>query len=177
MIGIHPERVAGDPQAVRWVVPAGSVAVGRVRSAPGPLGEMISRGTISDALAEDAAVWLWLRDGLSWSEYGSRVRTALRDALGEAEGWGVDPAPGDVLAAVTSDLLDGSVGEFIRSHGGSVSVQQSGEEVSVRLGGACEHCPAAGHTLRLRLIEGLRRRCPTLVDIGSEQGETRLRLA
>ena len=39
-------------------------------------------------------------------------------------------AAGEVLARVTTDLLDGSVGDFIRSHGGSVSTERAGDEVA-----------------------------------------------
>jgi Fe/S biogenesis protein NfuA len=33
--------------------------------------------------------------------------------------WVVESAPGEVLEHVTADLLAGSVGDFVRSHGGS----------------------------------------------------------
>lgn len=176
MIGIHPERVTGDPQAVRWVIPAGTVAVGRVRRAPGRLGEMLSDGTLYDALSERGALWLWLRPGLAWRDVGQAVLAAIRDALADPGGWVVDPAPGDVLQWVTADLLEDSVGDFVRSHGGSVTAQRSGDDVVVRLGGACENCAAAEHTLRMRLVGELRRRCPDLVDEAGRGGEIRMRL-
>jgi Fe/S biogenesis protein NfuA len=177
LIGVHPERVDDDDRAVRWVLTGTTLPVGRVTRAPGRLGEMLSDATLSDALAEHTAVWLWLREGLSWSRHGTEVRAALRDALADPAGWVVVPAPGEVLEHVTTDLLTGSVGDFIRSHGGSVLARRSGDEVAVLLGGACEHCPAAGHTLRLRLLEALRRRCPDLIETGSGAGQLRLRLA
>ena len=177
MIGIHAERVAGDPRAVRWVVPSGTVPTGRVRSAPGRLGELIGGGTLSDALVEPTAVWLWLRDGLSWSGLGTSVQSALREALGDPSRWVVEPAPGEVLERVTTDLLGGSVGDFVRSHGGSVSAGRCGDDVVVRLGGACEHCPAAEFTLRQRLMGELRRRCPDLVEVDRGGGMLTLRLA
>lgn len=176
MIGVHAERVAGDDRVVRWVMPAGSLSPGRVRRAPAPLGEILSGGIISDALVEHTAVWLWLREGLSWSAYGSTVQGALSDALAEPGGWEIDPAPGEVLERVTADLLAGTVGEFVRSHGGSVAAQRDGDDVEVHLGGACEHCPAAEHTLRLRLLDALRRRCPDVVESDRGRGRLRLRL-
>jgi Fe/S biogenesis protein NfuA len=104
------------------------------------------------------------------------VQSALRDALVQPADWIIDPAPGEVLARVTTDLLDGSVGDFIRSHGGSVSVRSAGlDAVAVQLGGACEHCPAAGYTLRQRLVGELRRRCPNLVEVNS--GDKQLTLS
>ncbi len=175
VIAIHPERVAGEPQAVRWVVPASAVPMGRAQHIPGHLGDMLRDGTVSDVLVGHTAVWTWLRPGLSWSRLGSAVQAGLRDALSDPEGWTVDPAPGEVLERVTTDLLDGSVGDFIRSHGGSVVAERAGDEVTVRLGGACEHCPAAEYTLRLRLIGELRRRCPDLVEV--DRGVGRLVLS
>jgi Fe-S cluster biogenesis protein NfuA len=174
MISLHAERAAGDDRAVRWVIPAGGLTPGRVRRAPGALGEIVRDGTISDALVEHTAVWLWLRDGLSWSAHGGTVQRALREALAEPGGWEIDPAPGEVLELVTADLLAGTVGDFVRSHGGSVAAQRDGDDVEVHLGGACEHCPAAEHTLRSRLLDALRRRCPDVVE--SDRGRGRLRL-
>lgn len=173
---MHAERVAGDDRAVRWVVPGGRLPVGRARRAPGGLGQLLGDGTLTGALVEDAAVWLWLGEGQSWRDAGARVEAALRDALADPGGWEVDPDPGEVLARVTADLLAGSVGDFIRSHGGSVAAERRGEEVAVVLGGACEHCPAAEHTLRLRLLAELRRRCPDLVEADRGRGQIRVRL-
>ena len=176
VIGIHPERVGDDDRAVRWVTTGAALPAGRLIRAPGRLGQMLDDATLSDALTEPTAVWLWLRDGLSWSTCGNAVRSALRDALDDPGGWVVEPAPGEVLERITADLLAGSVGDFIRSHGGSVAAQRSGDEVAVRLGGACEHCPAAAHTLRLRLLEALQARCPGFVETASSHGQLRFRL-
>jgi Fe/S biogenesis protein NfuA len=135
-----------------------------VRQAPGRIGEMLRDGTFSAALAEHSAVWLWLRDDLTWSAAGAAVHAALREALADPDGWVLEPAPGEVLEHVTADLLSGSVGDFVRSHGGSVTAERCGDEVAVRLGGACEHCAAAEFTLRMRLLDALRQRCPNLVE-------------
>ena len=171
VIALHAERVAGDARAVRWIVPAGALPAGRVRSAPGRLGELLADGTLSEALVEHTAVWLWLRESDSWRRWGSPVQTALRDALAQPEGWIVDPAPGEVLARVTADVLDGPVGDFVRSHGGSAHTCRIGDRsVEVALGGACEHCPAAGFTLRQRLLGALRERCPDLVEVDTGAG-------
>lgn len=176
MIGVHAERVTGDPQAVRWVVPSGRLRTGLVRQAPGRLGELFADGTLTTGLVEHTAVWLWLRDGATWSTLGQQVSAALRDALADPAAWTIEPAPGEVLHRVTTDLLDGSVGDFIRSHGGTVSAQRLGDTVTVRLGGACEHCPAAGGTLRQRLMGELRRRCPDLVEEDRVGGQLTLTL-
>lgn len=176
MIGLHAERVPGDDRVVRWVIPAGTLHPGRVRRAPGRLGEMLAAGTLSDALSEHTAVWLWLQDGLAWTAQGSTVQSALRQALADPDGWEIDPAPGEVLERVTADLLAGSVGDFVRSHGGSVETHRDGEDVVIRLGGACEHCAAAEYTLRLRLLDALRRRCPDVVESVRGTGALRLSL-
>ena len=177
MIGIHAERVAGDPQAIRWVIPAGTLPLGRVLGAPGRIGDLLGDMTLSDALIEPTAVWLWLRDGLLWSQYGNDIQAALRDALADPGGWEIAPAPGEVLQRVTEDLLEGSVGDFVRSHGGSVVATRQGEEVVVQLGGACEHCPAAEYTLALRLLEAMRRRCPDVIETARGRGQLRVRLS
>ena len=177
MIPIHAERVAGEPQAVRWVVPAGRLSAGRIADAPGRLGELLNDGTLIAGLTENGAVWLWLRDGESWASRGVEVRAALQDALTDPSRWSIEAAPGEVLERVTADLLDGSVGEFVRSHGGTVSTQRCGDTVTVRLGGACEHCPAAGLTLRQRLVGELRDRCPNLVEVDRDGGQLTVGLA
>lgn len=180
MIGLHAERVDDDPRAVRWVMlPAGTLPVGRVRSAPGRLGEMFADATLTAGLVEHTAVWLWLRDDLSWADLGTAVQSALREALADPAGWIVDPAPGEVLERVAGDLLAGSVGDFIRSHGGTAAAERvaGSDAVSVRLGGACSNCVAADHTLRLRLLDGLRQRCPDLVEEPSAESGLTLRLS
>lgn len=174
-IALHAERVAGDPAAVRWVVPAGSVPPGRISRAPGRLGAMFDDDTLTRGVAEHTAVWLWLRPDLSWAQAGATVQSALREALADPGGWAVDTAPGEVLELVTDDLLAGSVGDFIRSHGGSVrAARLDGDTVAIRLGGACEHCAAAEQTLRVRLLTGLRQRCPDLVEVNTDRRQSGL---
>lgn len=178
VIALHAERVAGDPHAVRWVVPAGSLPIGRVWRAPGRLGVLFHNGTLTVGLVEGTAVWLWLREDLAWTGHGTAVQAALREALTKPDEWSIEAAPGEVLHLVTIDLLDGTVGDFIRSHGGSVNARRVGDdEVVVQLGGACEHCPAAGHTLRLRLMDELRRRCPGLTEVDRAGTQLTLSLA
>ena len=175
-VPLHAERVTGEPHAVRWVVPAGRLQAGRIIAAPGRLGELFADGTLSAGLVEYTAVWLWLRDGLAWSALGAEVRAALQDALADPGGWTLEAAPGEVLGHIMTDLLNGSLGDFVRSHGGTVSAQRSGAAVTVQLGGACEHCPAAGLTLRQRLMGELHRRCPDAVEVGRDGSQLTLML-
>jgi len=166
VIALHPERVAGEPSAVRWVVPPGIVPSGRVVSAPGRLGRLFDDGTVTAGLVEHAAVWLWLHDGLTWREEGRPVAAALREALAEPRDWIIEPARGEVLERVTADVLGGAFGDFVRSHGGAAAVQLIGDDVvAVELGGACRNCPAADITLRQRLIRQLRQRCPDVKEV------------
>jgi Fe/S biogenesis protein NfuA len=170
VIAIHAERVTGEPSAVRWVIPAGLLPAGRIRRAPGDMGRLFADGTLTAGMAEHTAVWIWLRDGLSWRQQGGVVDRALRDALQSSADWDIEPAPGEVLERITADILDGSVGDFLRSHGGTATVRRLDDDVvEVQLGGACEHCSAAGHTLRLRLLGELQRRCPDLMELDGDQ--------
>ena len=76
----------------------------------------------------------------------------------------------DALRAAAQDLLAGELGSFAASHGGRIDLADVRDSVvTVRLGGACHGCPAARVTLRQRLEDRLRRRCPGLrgvVDAG-----------
>jgi Fe-S cluster biogenesis protein NfuA len=176
VIAVHAERVSGEPSAVRWAVRPAGVPRGRVLAAPGELGRMFGDGTLTAGLVEDTAVWLWLGDGLSWRTHGPAIQAALREALLSPGQWVVEPAAGEVLERITADVLAGSVGDFVRSHDGSVAAERDGDTVTVKLGGACEHCPASGQTLRHRLVSELRRRCPDLVELDSRSGQLRLQL-
>ncbi|KDF00572.1 hypothetical protein Y900_016885 [Mycolicibacterium aromaticivorans JS19b1 = JCM 16368] len=176
MITLHAERVTGEPDAVRWVAPTEGMDAGRILGAPGDLGDRFADGTLSKGLVEHAGVWLWLREGLSWRDYGPAIQTALRAALAEPAGWLIEPAPGEILERVTGDLLDGFVGDFVRSHGGSVTAERLGDIVTIRLGGACESCAAAERTLQQRLVGELRRRCPDVIELNSDGGGLNLTL-
>ena len=66
---------------------------------------MFADGTLTAGLVEHGAVWLWLHDGQSWEARGTAVRSALSATLEDPGGWGIDPAPGEVLHRVTTDLL------------------------------------------------------------------------
>ena len=169
-VPVHPEPVAGRADEIRWVVPAGILPPGLVRTAPGRLGELLASGALVEALAERAALWLRLTDG-TWRARGAEVRTALQEALLEPAGWVVD-APDDAgLTRVTDDVLSGTVGDYIRSHGGGIAVSTVRDGVvELDLDGTCEHCPAAGLTLHARVESAVRDRWPDLDAVRDAAG-------
>lgn len=169
-VPVHPEPVAGRPDELRWVVPAGVLPPGRVRAAPGPLGVLLGSGVLADGLVERAAVWLRLTAG-SWRERGAEVRAALQQALLDPAGWRVDPPDDAALARVVADVLAGTTGDYVRSHGGRLDVAEVTDGVVVLdLSGTCEHCPAAGLTLHARVEAAVRDRWPDLVGLREVTG-------
>ena len=102
-----------------------------------------------------------LRAGNSWRELGDDVREALCDALLDPAGWRIDAVTDDTaeLAAIAAELLAGPIGALAESHGGSIElVSVAGDNVTVRMSGACHGCPAAASTLHDKLQHELRRR-------------------
>ena len=166
MIGIHAERVVGDDRwSAGWCPPA-PLPVGRVRVAPGRFGEMLRDGNDFRRIERTHRRLAVAARRVVVGDVGTGGMAALREALVDPRAWVVEPAPGEVLEHVTADPLAGSVGDFVRSHGGSVTARPAGgDAVAVQLGGACEHCAAAEFTLRARLFGELRRRCPDLVEV------------
>ncbi|ARP72308.1 hypothetical protein LK06_022760 [Streptomyces pluripotens] len=168
VVPMHPEATA-DPQVVRWVVPAGTLpVVGEIAEAPDDLGQMLHFEDVTSIEVEAQAVVIRLADGQSWSGAGARVRDALSAALQHPQRWRpADPVTeDDMLRAALQDVLDGSVGDYIRSHGGEATIESAhARRAEVRLAGACTHCPAAGFTLRSRIESELRTRFPSLVEL------------
>lgn len=167
-IPMHPEGT-DDAQTVRWVVPVGVLpVVGAIHAAPGEFGALLADGMLAEVAVESQAVVVRLADGASWGEHGARVRDALAGALARPHEWrpALPVTPDDVLRAALTDLLDGSVGDFIRSHGGEVHVVSIADgRVRLRMAGSCAHCPALAFTLHGRIESELRRRYPALVDV------------
>ncbi|MEV4701868.1 NifU family protein [Actinoplanes sp. NPDC049316] len=164
MIPIHPQACPGRPERLRWITPAGVLAfTGVPDSVPGALATLLRDGTLAAVSVEAAAVVTDLAAGRSWSRDGSRVRSALHEALVDPDGW-TAAAPGDPdepLRAAAAALIGGRAGELALSHGGGLElVDVHDGVVTVRMSGACNGCPAAGITLRHRLEDELRRRCP-----------------
>lgn len=184
---IHPETVEGDPATLRWVVPPGRVPfVGTVSAAPGALGDLLTDATITGVNCERAGVLITIAAGRSWRLDGERVRSALREALADPAGWraadGTPPASGpelggsttpttppacdDDLAAAARAALDGAAGDYVRSHGGKVSLVQVRDGVAfVRLAGSCGDCPASAWTIQGRLDRDLRAEVSGLKEV------------
>lgn len=174
LVPVHPEAVAGDPSRLRWVVPVGSLPfLGPVAVAPGALGALVAEGVLVDLEVEPDAVAMSLRDGLGWRAQGPRVRSALHQALARPDDWRPDAGAasmrdgGDaVVARIVSDALAGSVGDYVRSHGGGVElVDVCDGVVRVRLSGTCRGCPAMGATIGRHLQGELTRVCPLVREV------------
>lgn len=169
MVPVHPQPYPGDPDRLRWIVPAGTLTVvGPLTAVPAPLAALLTDGTLAEVVTEPVAVVTRLGAGHGWRTDGPRVRTAVHAALGEPDGWiPASAAAGDaadiLLTALAREVLDGTVGRFARSHGGGITlVRVHDGVVTVRLGGTCHGCPAARITLHHRLERELRRRYPAL---------------
>jgi Fe-S cluster biogenesis protein NfuA len=179
MIPVHATATT-NPQQLRWVVAADRLpARGRVRQAPGRLGELLHDGVLDDIEVRSSDVLITLHRGGDWRELGDGIRQALSDALLDRAGWHVDLAADATaeLAATTAELLAGPIGALAESHGGSIElVSIVGDTVSVRLSGACHGCPAASATLHDNLQRELRRRSGRDITVVSESRSTAMPL-
>ncbi|UQU67823.1 NifU family protein [Couchioplanes caeruleus] len=166
MVPIHPQPCPGRPDRLRWITPAGVLPfTGVPATVPAALATLLRDGTLAAVRVEATAVVTELAAGRSWARDGSRVRSALHEALADPAGWTHTPAgAGDAdepLRAAAAALIDGRAGELALSHGGLIELLDVRDGVvTVRMSGACHGCPAAGITLRHRLEDELRRRCP-----------------
>lgn len=163
-VALHAEVVPDDPTAMRWVLPDGLPASGRLLGAPGVLGELLA-GLIVRAVAEPAALWTWLAEP-SWPEHGPVVRDAIIAAAARPDQWQVAPAADEVLQLVAKDVIDHQLGTFIASHGGRIAlVRVETGVVEVEMAGACAHCPAAGLTLQGRIGAAITARLGQPVEV------------
>jgi len=171
MIPMHATATA-NPQQLRWVIPPDRLPPGgTVRQAPARLGALLDGGVIEQMVVRTADVLITLDPGYSWRELGDDVRQALSDALLDVAGWRVDPSPDSTteLTTITEELLAGPIGALAESHGGSIElVSVDADNVTVRMSGACQGCPAASATLHDRLQRELRRRAGEHVTVRSE---------
>jgi Fe-S cluster biogenesis protein NfuA len=172
MIPLHPQQVPGRSDRLRWIVPAAILTgTGPLAEVPPPLAALLADGTLAEVTLEPAAVVTRLGADRTWPEEGARVRTALHAALDDPARW--IPASGAgqghddaLLRGAVQEVLAGEVGEFARSHGGTIDlVDVHDGVVTVRLGGTCHGCPASWFTLHQRLERRLRRAHPGLVEV------------
>lgn len=179
MIPIHATATA-NPAQLRWVVPPENLpATGTVLRAPGRLGAWLDRGVIAELTVRSADVLITLGAGYSWREHGDPIRAALGDALADPDGWQIDPSDEGAarLTDITAELLAGQIGALAQSHGGSIElVSVTGNQVIVRMSGACDGCPAAASTLHEKLQHELRRRVGEQVSVSCENGSAPLSL-
>ena len=126
---------------------------------------------IDEIEVRTADVLITLRADNSWRELGDDVREALCDALLDPAGWRVDATRRHRRSwpRIAAELLAGPIGALAESHGGSIElVSVEGDNVNVRLSGACHGCPAAASTLHDKLQRELRRRSGRQVTVNSE---------
>lgn len=174
-VPMHPEVVPEDPQTVRWVLPPGVVPfAGPVREAPGALGQLLAAGVIRTIACESCAVLIQLGEAERWSEHLTHVREALSSAITDPSWQSYDDEQlgGDaLLAAAVQEVLAGEAGDYVRSHGGKVTIASvTDRRVAVTFDGTCAHCPATGITLNDRLETEVRRRYPALQEITATNG-------
>jgi Fe-S cluster biogenesis protein NfuA len=159
MIPLHAEAT-GDPQRVRWVVIHDRMpADGRVLRAPGRLGSLQDDGVIEDVTVSGSDVVITRGPAQRWRDRGDEIRVALDEALRDPAQWRVEPIERDRdLTHVVQELLAGPIGAIAASHGGAIQLAGvSGDQVRVRMSGACRGCPASATTLHDRLQHELRR--------------------
>ncbi|WP_430867631.1 NifU family protein [Demequina aurantiaca] len=163
-VAIHSEAVPDDSSALRWVTAAGTFGfVGAVERMPAVLQAVLDDGTLTRVEIEPTAVLTYLGDGRTWRAEGARVRESLIAALSQPHDWAPrSPSGGDdVLRMAVESVIAGDVGAYIRSHGGNVELVGIRDgDVEVRMGGACEHCPAFAFTLANRFETEVRARFP-----------------
>ncbi|GID10163.1 hypothetical protein Aru02nite_10520 [Actinocatenispora rupis] len=179
-IPMHPEATP-DPQVLRWVIPAGTLPLhGRVTEPPDALAALVRDGLVAAIEVETRAVLIRLADGYDWARAGGAVRDALAAALRQPDQWRSADVinDDDLLRGALRDVIDGPAGDYIRSHGGTVTiVSVHNHHAEVRMAGTCAHCPASGVTLQTRLEKDLRTRYPDLVELrATEDSRTASRL-
>ncbi|MFU8872763.1 NifU family protein [Micromonospora sp. SL4-19] len=168
----HPQADPRRPERIRWILPGGVLPVaGGSVPVPPSLAALLSDGTLTDVAVAADAVVTDLAPGRRWADEGPRVRSALHVALDDPVGWLGESAPArsdpdEPVRRSVRRLLDGSVGDFVRSHGGCIElVDVRDGVVRVRLAGACDGCPAARFTLRNRVEAELRRHHPQVSGV------------
>lgn len=175
LVALHPEAVEGRPDELRWLLPAETFSfVGDVERVPTAVGELLTDGTLAELRIEPNAIWTKLGEGRNWRAEGARVRTALQNGAAVTAEWvsAGETSSDDVLEAAVREVIDGQVGDYVRSHGGSLELLNVVDgAVRVRLAGACAHCPASEVTLTTRFEKAVRAKCPSVRQITAVTGQ------
>lgn len=176
MVPIHPQAVVDEPSVLRWIIPAGVLPfVGHVTALPPALQSSIDDGTVFRIDVEPTAVRIRLAPGRSWRAEGDQVRTSLQRALETPEAWSTDDvaSPDAILRMAVNEVIDGDVGDYIRSHGGVIElVDVDDGRVQLSLTGACAHCPASGATLSGRVEAAVRNKFPAVREVVARDDRT-----
>lgn len=168
LTAMHAEAVPYDATAMRWVLPDGLPACGRLVGAPGRLGELVTAGgPIVRAVAERRALWTWLARP-AWDVYGVEIRQAVFVAAGRPAEWQIEPDADEVLELVATDVINRTLKAFIASHGGEIVLVRASENtVDVEMKGACARCAAAGGTLHGRIEREISDRTGSRVTVNA----------
>ncbi len=158
---LHPELV--DDSTCRWVTtPELIPGRGAVAKAPAAMTALMRAGV--EFQCEASAVVVTLPSGETWREWAEPVRLALLEALAQPTTWEA-AAPAD-LGTVITEVLDGPVGDYIRSHGGKASLKSvAGANAEIELSGTCGACPLRGFTLNQRIGAAVREQFPELGEL------------
>lgn len=172
----HPESGQAAEEIV-WVVTAGPLPLAAGLAADPDLAGLVADGHLAAVRVESTQVTTVAGPGHSWVALAPRVRAALTAALERA-----DQAPDlgqarrRALIAETEALLAGELGDYLRSHGGQATLLRAGEDwIEVEMTGTCRNCPASAFTLRGRLEQQLRARCPWLASVRQATNRSLLR--
>lgn len=156
------------------MLPAGTFAfVGTVAHLALTVQQLLDDGMLKELTIEPTAIRTRLGVGRSWRFEGSRVRAALQTAAASPGQWVPAEATSSdaVLRMAVPQAIDGEVGAYVRSHGGSVELLSVGDGVVVvKLDGSCAHCPASDITLTTRFEKAVRASYPSVRRITAVTG-------
>lgn len=175
-VAFHPERGQRTEEIV-WVVTAGPLPLGAGLADDPALAALRTGGQLAAVQVERTRVTTVAAPAHSWGTLAPLVRAALTEALTRVgQGPELAAARRQDLLRETEALLAGELGDYLRSHGGQVTLRQAGEDwIEVEMTGTCRDCPASAFTLRGRLERQLRARCPWLKSVRQATSRSRSR--
>ena len=160
---LHPERT-DDPRVVSWVTTLlATTCLSRIEDV---LPDLRRAGSVATVDLRPGYVDVRAADPDQWRRLGPAVRRELGHDIQRAVArHGADD---EVLLEVAEKVLEQSVAELVRSHGGQLRVVSARDGVvTVARSGACGHCPAAAITVNSRFEQALRAQLPTLRGVRS----------